>query len=120
MAKSKKTESDTSELQPLVSRVNPEKFHNTKADDYRTVYSNNVAFAVSAFDVSLIFGEIAGVEADALEVIQRVRITMSPQQAKVLAKVLVENLKAYEEKIGVIPIPPALLMNPSNAPGKEN
>ena len=34
---------------------------------------------------------------------------MSPQHAKVMAKLFAKNMQAYEVQVGKIPIPPALL-----------
>lgn len=90
------------------TRYKPEDIIGTKTADFHTVYSNNVAFAMSAFDVSLIFGEIASTEGGKVQVDQKLRVTMSPQHAKVLALVMIENIKAYESNVGPIAIPMAL------------
>ena len=89
-------------------RYKPEDILNTKTPDFRSIYSNNVAFAISAFDVSLIFGEIAGNEEGKLHVEQMIRVTMSPQHAKVLALIMMENIKTYETTVGPITIPTQL------------
>lgn len=107
MAKAKKF--DVNAIEPLVSRVSPENVRNTKAPDFKTVYTNNVAFSVSAFDISLVFGEIEGVsEGKILDVTQKVRVSMSPQHAKILATILVQNVQMYETKIGPIHLPQQL------------
>jgi hypothetical protein len=66
---------------------------------------------VSAFDISLVFGEIVGAEGEILNVEQRVRVTMSPQHAKALVMVLAQNLTNYEKTIGPIPLPVTMLAN---------
>jgi hypothetical protein len=81
--------------------------------EYRSVYANNVALGISAFDISLVFGEIMGSEdGKTVNVEQRVRVTMSPQHAKALVMVLAENLHNYEKNIGPIPLPETILAHP--------
>ncbi|MFK4980035.1 DUF3467 domain-containing protein, partial [Klebsiella pneumoniae] len=67
---------------------------------------------MSIFDFSFIFGEISGAEGETVVVDQKVRITMSPQHAKVLAMVLIQNLKNYEETIVPIPLPAGIAAGP--------
>jgi len=64
MVKPKKTESDANGN--LKIAVRPENINNVKSTDFRTIYSNSSSFNHSAFDVSFIFGEIAGIEGEKL------------------------------------------------------
>lgn len=116
MANAKKT--DSARVAPkLGSPVIPENLHNTRGPDYRTIYSNNVAFEISAFDVSFIFGEISGIVGDELHIDQKLRVTMSPQHAKVLSVLLSKNIKTYEAAIGPIQIPGNLT---ATTPSEDN
>jgi hypothetical protein len=87
---------------------------NTQASDFRSVYANNAAFTISAFDVSMYFGEITGMEDGKVNVEQKLRVTMSPQHAKLFAIVLAQNIQNYEQAIGKINLPPQnmLISNP--------
>jgi len=105
MAKPKKSDSVAQHPNPIGSLVKPENIHNTQAPDFHSIYSNNVAFTMSAFDLSFIFGEITNVEDRVLNVNQKLRVTMSPQHAKAFALVLLQNLKTYEQTVGPIVLP---------------
>jgi hypothetical protein len=120
MAK-KKSESTQDVATVTFGKVNvkPENIRNIQGPDFRSIYSNNVAFAMSIFDISFIFGEISGSEGETITVDQKVKITMSPQHAKVLAMVLIQNLKNYEETIVPIPLPPGISAAPTPPPQKN-
>ncbi len=77
-----------------------------QSSDYMNVYANNVHMAMSLFDASLIFGEIVGEEVDGKNVVnQKVRIILSKEMTKVLAELLVRNVRAYEAQFGEIVVP---------------
>jgi Protein of unknown function (DUF3467) len=116
MVKPKKTESDANGN--LKIAVRPENINNVKSTDFRTIYSNNASFNHSAFDVSFIFGEIAGIEGEKITVEQRVKVTMSPRHAKLFAMILIQNLQNYEHTIGPLPLP-AGLTAPIMGKGRE-
>jgi hypothetical protein len=78
-----------------------------------------VAFAMSVFDFSFIFGEISGSEGETVTVEQKIKITMSPQHAKVLAMILIQNLKTYEETIVPIILPKGLSAGPTQQAQKS-
>ncbi len=65
-------------------------------------YANNVVWGVTSYDVRLVFGELIELQDQKATVEQRVQVTMSWLQAKQLATLLHEKVKAYEEKNGVI------------------
>lgn len=76
------------------------------------VYADSVAFEILVYGVTLEFGQqqkpppnLSG----KIPAIPRIRVHMSPQHAKVMAKVFVKNMRAYEEKLGKITLPSALL-----------
>jgi hypothetical protein len=88
----------------------------TKSPEYRSLYANNTALAISTYDFSLIFGEITGAEEGKLQVEQHTKITMSPLHAKVLAKVFSDHVEAYEKQFGEIRIP----VGPTENTGKSS
>lgn len=75
-------------------------------------YSDSVAFDINVYGVTIEFGQRGqvppGTRGKAPH-IPHVRIHMSPQHAKVMAKLFVRNMRAYEEQVGPIQLPQALL-----------
>jgi hypothetical protein len=89
-------------------------YTNVRAADFRSIYSNNAAFAATLFDFSMIFGEVMGVEQiseteGTVTVEQKVKITMTPLQAKVFVQVAARHISAYEDKFGPIQVPSQFL-----------
>lgn len=75
-------------------------------------YADVVAFEVSVYGVTIEFGQSRKPPPGFTGKVPhtpRVRVHMSPQHAKVMAKVFVQNMKAYEEQVGKIHLPQALL-----------
>jgi hypothetical protein len=70
--------------------------------DSPSYYANNVHLNVSLFDFRFVFGEILTATVDELRVRSRCSVVMSPQHAKMLAKVLSDNVKDYEQRHGEI------------------
>lgn len=68
-------------------------------------YSNNIQMASTSFDVKVVFGEIAEVLEDKVMVDQRVRVTMTWLEAKILADFLQANIKAHEDLNGPLRLP---------------
>jgi hypothetical protein len=67
------------------------------------VYTNNASLNITAFDVQLVFGEMTDANAEGqLTVERKVKITMSPQHAKVLTVLLARNISKYEDQFGPI------------------
>lgn len=78
----------------------------TKAQDFKSVYSNNVQFTISPWDVVFMFGENQGVKDNQILLVeQTVRVVMSPQHAKVFSQVLRDQINKFEEAFGTINIP---------------
>lgn len=74
-------------------------------------YADSTRFDITVYGVTLEFGQIrsvAGVGHRSSH-IPRVRVSMSPQHAKVLAKLLMKNMKAYEAQVGKITLPRQVL-----------
>lgn len=76
------------------------------------VYSDSARFDISVYGVTLEFGQTQKPRpntAGPAPHIPKIRINMSPQHAKVLAKLFVKNMMAYENQIGKIALPAELL-----------
>ena len=87
------------------STVTPTKVKYVNGPHYVSSYCNNIAFAVNAIDLVLIFGEVIDVVGDQAVVERRARVTFAPAQAKMLHWVLTEQIRQYEEKAGPIVLP---------------
>lgn len=70
-------------------------------DNLNSGYSNYVECAVSMYDFSLQFGLKLPTHEDD-QWLPLAQILMSPQHVKILAKMLVENIEAYEIRFGPI------------------
>ena len=70
-----------------------------------TVYANNLALGMTAFDISIIFGEALGVKDGRTVIQQRVKVMMSPLLAKLLARSVTESVAQYEGQFGEIKEP---------------
>ncbi len=77
--------------------------------DYRENYANSVQVRVSLWDFFLSFGTINQTMPDAVAIHNFQGIFLSPQQAKALTNVLVQNVQQYESAFGEIKLEP----NPS-------
>lgn len=79
-------------------------------DETREFYCDSVNFEVGAYGFSLSLGKglqpSEGSQQPGMQVITKAH--MSPQHAKVLAKLFVMNVKRYEEQFGQIELPNAL------------
>ena len=72
------------------------------------LYADSVRIAVSPYGFALDFGiqGVADTPVSEAPPVKRVAlIRMSPQHALILAKLLLKNVGAYEEKVGVINLP---------------
>src|SRR5262245_48872463 len=81
-----------------------------KAPDFTVIYANSVNFAASPWDLNLTFGQAITTDPNDFHVRQRVMVTLSPQAAKAMVHLLLEQLEAYERQFGEIrytPIQPS-------------
>lgn len=86
-----------------------QKFNNYPSADYKTVYANNTAAVSNFFDLSLIFGEVAGVDGDTMNVEQKVKVAMAVPHAKLLLLLLWQQIASYETTFGEIKLPPEVV-----------
>lgn len=82
------------------------------------VYANNIAMGTTKFDVRMIFGEVRDISEAHIAIEQRVQVTMSWHEAKILADFLWANIKAYEELNGPLKLPqiPPKVITPDTYP----
>jgi hypothetical protein len=75
------------------------------------VYADSVKFELTAYGVTLELGQTRpsrpGPNAVAQH-IPKLRVHMSPQHAKIMAKLFSKHMRAYEEQIGKISLPAEL------------
>jgi flagellar protein FlaG len=74
----------------------------TQTADYRETYANSVQMRVSLWDFFLLFGTANQTAADAVTIQNFQGVFLSPQQAKALSNLLLQNLKQYEAAFGEI------------------
>lgn len=86
-------------------------------EEPKTTYANHMGLRVSNWDFCLTFGKITDITDDELFVKPDVRIYVSPQQAKSMARVLSKNVRDYERNIGVITGTPDLEEDEEDASG---
>ncbi len=80
----------------------------SRADDFASVYANNVQFELSVWDFKLIFGEIDQ-RTGKVAVEQHTSVTLPWLQAKLFQFYLQVNLAVFEVQNGKIKVPKELL-----------
>jgi Protein of unknown function (DUF3467) len=70
--------------------------------EYREAYANSVQMRVSLWDFFLMFGIANQTAPDAVTIQNFQGVFLSPQQAKALSNLLLQNLKQYEAAFGEI------------------
>jgi hypothetical protein len=66
-----------------------------REQEFPTFYANLMGFAMSPFDISLLFGEIGDSTPTEVTGIPKVRIILSPEQASNLMKLLGVAIETY-------------------------
>lgn len=69
------------------------------------VYANNISMASTRFDLRIYFGEVAELTEEKAVIENRVQVTVTWHEAKLLADFLQANLKAFEELNGPLTLP---------------
>jgi hypothetical protein len=84
-----------------------------RGESFGSIYANSLHVEATPWDFTFYFGEIEKGEPDPtgtrlakIFVEDRVKITMSPQHAKAMLKVLQDNVTQYELQVGQIPTQP--------------
>ena len=110
MAKRRALESKSASVEParegdiVRANVRREVF---RSPSFVSLYANDTQVQTSPWDVRLIFGEIEDVAKDppTVNIKQGGEVRMSPQHAKRVVMLLIQQLRNYEETIGPIPLP---------------
>lgn len=74
-----------------------------------TTYANNVQLGLTAYDLRILFGELVDANSKKIIIEQRVHVTLSYLQAKLLMLMLAQALQQHESAMGEVKIPPELL-----------
>lgn len=84
------------------------KRENIKSADFFSIYANDVQVQTSPWDMRLVLGEIANpttADEPVISIKQLGELRISPQLAKQLTVIMLEQLTAYEARFGNIPVP---------------
>jgi hypothetical protein len=84
----------------------PTKIQVANASDYREGYANSVQVRVNLWDFFLMFGTITQTAPDAVQIFNFQGVYLSPQQAKALSNLLIQNISQYESAFGEIRLEP--------------
>ena len=84
--------------QPKITLVN--------SPESREHYSNSVQIRTSLWDLFLLFGTVNQTAPDSVTIHNFEGIYLSPQQAKMLSNVLLQNVQQYEATFGEIKLEP--------------
>jgi hypothetical protein len=92
----------------------------TKSTEFVSIYTNDVQIQTSSWDLRFIFAESGPLSAEepatTISVKQLGEVRMSPQLAKRMAVILIEQLTVYEDQFGQIPGPKDELSAPRVLP----
>ena len=78
----------------------------TKSPTFISLYANDVQVHTSPWDVRLLLGsvgELPTADHPVVNITQLADLRMSPQLAKRLVAIMIEQIKVYEERFGPIP-----------------
>jgi|ERR1017187_8960611 hypothetical protein len=81
---------------------------NTRSPEFFSIYANDIQVQVSPWDMRFILGEVTDPIETAEHVVtirQLAELRISPQLAKSLSVILIDQLRKYEENFGQIPGP---------------
>jgi hypothetical protein len=81
-------------------------------DGIPCIYTNNIRIGQTVYDLRIIFGEITEVTEERFEVTERMQVTMSWLEAKVLSEFLSSQIRIFEERNGPIKTTYAKAVNP--------
>lgn len=78
----------------------------TVTPDYREAYANSVQVRLNVWDFFLVFGTVNQTGPDSVQIRNFQGIYLSPQQAKALSNLLLQNVQQYEATFGEIKLEP--------------
>ena len=73
-----------------------------KTETYRESYANSVQIRLAIWDFFLVFGTLEQQAANQVQIDNFQGIYLSPQQAKALSNLLMQNITQYEKAFGTI------------------
>ena len=79
-----------------------------RSSTFASIYSNDIQVQVSPWDVRLLLGELGEISPGpppAVNIKELAEVRISPQLAKQLIMIMLQQLKSYEEQFGEIPTP---------------
>ncbi|HUA18374.1 MAG TPA: DUF3467 domain-containing protein [Bryobacteraceae bacterium] len=74
-----------------------------------TTYTNNIQLGFTHFDLRMLFGELVEATPERVVIEQRVQVTISYLQAKLLMLMLAQAIGQHEKGFGEVKIPDELL-----------
>jgi len=80
----------------------------TPTPDYRETYANSVQVRLNVWDFFLVFGTVSQSSPDTVQIRNFQGIYLSPQQAKALSNLLLQNVQQYEATFGEIRLEPRM------------
>ncbi|PYR93581.1 MAG: hypothetical protein DMF84_09270 [Acidobacteria bacterium] len=98
---------DSNDNEPKIARANMER-KTVVAENYMSVYANDIQLQTTPWDVRLILGRIIDLPTandPSATIRQLAEVHMSPQMAKKLTLLLIGQLQIYEKQMGQIPQP---------------
>jgi hypothetical protein len=81
-------------------------------DGIPCIYTNHIRIGQTVYDIRITFGEITEVTEERFEVTERMQVTMSWLEAKILSEFLSSNIRVFEERNGPIKTTYAKIINP--------
>lgn len=91
-----------------VGRANVADRKTVRSDNYATLYANDIQIQTTPWDIRLIFGLIEvlpTLDSPSATINQVGELHVSPQLAKRVAMLLMQQLSVYEKQMGEIPQP---------------
>ena len=79
-------------------------------ESFTRLYSNNAQFSMSLWDASLTFGETLGEKDGKVIVLQKLKVNMPKELAKVLMLIMEKNIGVVEDQFGEIKLPDAAVI----------
>jgi hypothetical protein len=76
-----------------------------------TTYSNNVQLGFTNFDLRMLFGELVEATPEKIVIEQRVQVTLSYLQAKLLMLMVAQAIAQHEAVFGEVKIPQDFALN---------
>ena len=76
-----------------------------RVPDFKAIYTNFIQAGYTAFDISFLLGETAGVNEGKLMIETKARVAMSPLEAKMFLVMVGTVIQKYEAQFGTIIVP---------------